>query len=73
LVSQIVSWFDRFIVDGIVNLVGIATVFGGQSLKYNVSGQTQFYFLSIFLGVVFLGIVICWPILSQVSLVLGAN
>jgi NAD(P)H-quinone oxidoreductase subunit 5 len=73
LVSQIVSWFDHFIVDGIVNLVGIATVFGGQSLKYNVSGQTQFYFLSIFLGVVFLGIVICWPILSQVSLVLGAN
>ncbi|MBF2021725.1 MAG: NAD(P)H-quinone oxidoreductase subunit F [Hydrococcus sp. C42_A2020_068] len=73
LISQIVSWFDRFIVDGIVNLVGIATIFGGQSLKYNVSGQTQFYFLSIFLGVVFLVIAIGWPILSQVSLVFGAN
>jgi NAD(P)H-quinone oxidoreductase subunit 5 len=73
LISQIVYWFDRFIVDGIVNLVGIATIFGGQSLKYNVSGQTQFYFLSIFLGVVFLVIAIGWPILSQVSLVFGAN
>lgn len=73
LVSQLVYWFDRFIVDGIVNLVGIATVFSGQSLKYNVSGQTQFYFLSIFLGVVFLGIAICWPILSQISLVFGTN
>jgi NAD(P)H-quinone oxidoreductase subunit 5 len=73
LVSQIVYWIDRFIVDGIINLVGLATVFGGQSLKYNVSGQTQFYFLSIFLGVVFLGIAICWPILSQISLVLGTN
>lgn len=73
LISQIVSWFDRFIVDGIVNLVGIATVFSGQSLKYNVSGQTQFYFLSIFLGVVFLVIAIGWPILSQVSLVFGSN
>jgi NAD(P)H-quinone oxidoreductase subunit 5 len=71
LVSQIVYWIDRFIVDGIVNLVGLATVFGGQSLKYNVSGQTQFYFLSIFLGVVFLGIAICWPILSQIDLVIG--
>jgi NAD(P)H-quinone oxidoreductase subunit 5 len=71
LVSQIVYWIDRFIVDGIVNLVGLATVFGGQSLKYNVSGQTQFYFLSIFLGVVFLGIAICWPILSQIDLVFG--
>jgi NAD(P)H-quinone oxidoreductase subunit 5 len=73
LVSQIVYWFDRIIVDGIVNLVGIATVFGGQSLKYNVSGQTQFYFLSMFLGVILLGLVICYPILSQIDLVFGVN
>lgn len=73
LISQIVYWFDRIIVDGIVNLVGIATVFGGQSLKYNVSGQTQFYFLSMFLGVILLGLVICYPILSQIDLVFGVN
>ncbi|TVQ41848.1 MAG: NAD(P)H-quinone oxidoreductase subunit F [Gloeocapsa sp. DLM2.Bin57] len=51
LVSQLISWFDRFIIDGIVNLVGLVTVFSGQSLKYNVSGQTQFYALSILIGV----------------------
>jgi NAD(P)H-quinone oxidoreductase subunit 5 len=48
VISQITAWVDRYIVDGAVNLVGWATVFSGQSLKYNVSGQTQFYALSIF-------------------------
>ncbi len=51
LISQLISWFDRFIIDGVVNLVGLVTVFSGQSLKYNVSGQTQFYALSILIGV----------------------
>jgi len=69
LISQIINWIDTFLVDGIVNLVGLATVFGGQSLKYNVSGQTQFYFLSIILGVALIGIIICWPLLAQISLV----
>lgn len=69
LVSNIIYWIDRFIVDGIVNLVGLATAFSGQTLKYNVSGQTQFYALSILLGVTIFGLVICWPILSEISLV----
>ena len=56
IVSQLIYWFDRFIIDGIVNLVGLFTVFGGQTLKYNVSGQTQFYVLTIFVGTAFLGI-----------------
>ncbi|MGK7933705.1 MAG: NAD(P)H-quinone oxidoreductase subunit F [Microcystaceae cyanobacterium] len=51
LISQAINWFDRFIIDGIVNLVGLITIFGGQTLKYNVSGQTQFYVLTIVTGV----------------------
>jgi NAD(P)H-quinone oxidoreductase subunit 5 len=66
VVSQVVNWFDRFIVDGIVNLVGLATVFGGQTLKYNVSGQTQFYAFSILLGVALFILVLCWPLLSNI-------
>jgi NAD(P)H-quinone oxidoreductase subunit 5 len=69
LVSNLVYWFDRYIVDGLVNLVGFVTVFSGQTLKYNISGQTQFYALSIFLGVIFLGLVICWPLLSKIVLI----
>ncbi|HCF29446.1 MAG TPA: NAD(P)H-quinone oxidoreductase subunit F [Cyanobacteria bacterium UBA11049] len=45
--SKIIAWLDRYIVDGAVNLVGLATVFSGQSLRYNVSGQSQFYMLTI--------------------------
>jgi len=73
LVSNIIYWLDRFIVDGVVNFVGLATVFGGQSLKYNVSGQTQFYVLSILLGVALLGITLCWPLLSDTALVMGIH
>jgi NAD(P)H-quinone oxidoreductase subunit 5 len=45
------SWVDRYLVDGVVNLVGFATLFTGQSLRYNVTGQTQFYALTIVLGI----------------------
>jgi NAD(P)H-quinone oxidoreductase subunit 5 len=71
LISQVISWVDRNIVDGFVNLVGLATVFGGQSLKYNVSGQTQFYALTILLGVALLGLLVSWPLLVRLSLIVG--
>ena len=48
----------RYIVDGAVNLVGIGTLFSGQALRYNNSGQSQFYFLSIVLGTILLGLVL---------------
>lgn len=71
LVSKLISWIDRYLVDGFVNLVGLATVFSGQSLKYNVSGQTQFYALTILLGVAFFGLLVSWPLLSRLSLIVG--
>ena len=70
LISRMISWADRYIVDGAVNLVGIVTVFSGQSLKYNVSGQTQFYALTILLGIALLGITLCWPLLTRLSLII---
>ncbi|MBE9168253.1 NAD(P)H-quinone oxidoreductase subunit F [Pleurocapsales cyanobacterium LEGE 06147] len=71
LVSQIIYWFDRYLVDGIINLVGLVTIFSGESLKYNVSGQTQFYFLSILLGVFLFVGVVCFPFLSQLHLIIS--
>lgn len=50
LSSKIVVWFDRFAVDGLVNLVGLGAILSGQSLKYSASGQSQFYLLTILLG-----------------------
>ncbi|MBF2028635.1 MAG: NAD(P)H-quinone oxidoreductase subunit F [Oscillatoriales cyanobacterium C42_A2020_001] len=61
LVSQFSAWFDRYIVDGVVNLVGLASIFSGESLKYSVSGQSQLYLLTILLGVSFLGVWLTYP------------
>jgi NAD(P)H-quinone oxidoreductase subunit 5 len=72
VISRGISWADRYIIDGLVNLVGLATVFSGQSLKYNVSGQTQFYALTILLGIALLGIAVTWPLLSRLSLFIGS-
>jgi NAD(P)H-quinone oxidoreductase subunit 5 len=66
LSSKITVWIDRYIVDGLVNLVGLVTVFSGQSLKYNTSGKTQFYALTILLGVSLMALLMIWP-LSQWS------
>ncbi|UFP92646.1 NAD(P)H-quinone oxidoreductase subunit F [Gloeobacter morelensis] len=55
LISQFVSLFDRYVVDGLVNLVGQLSFLGGEGIKYSTTGQTQFYLLTIILGVVLLG------------------
>jgi NAD(P)H-quinone oxidoreductase subunit 5 len=62
LLSKISAWSDRYIVDGLVNLVGIATIFSGQSLRYSVSGQSQGYMLTILVVVSILGFFISWSL-----------
>jgi NAD(P)H-quinone oxidoreductase subunit 5 len=54
--ARIVNWFDRYIVDGFVNFIGIGTLFGGQTLKYSTSGQSQFYILVAFSGIIIIGL-----------------
>lgn len=49
--AKITSWIDRYIVDGAVNLVSLVTIFGSNALKYNTSGQSQFYLATILIGV----------------------
>ncbi|PZD73423.1 NADH-quinone oxidoreductase subunit L [Acaryochloris thomasi RCC1774] len=63
-VSRLVNWFDRIFVDGAVNGVGLATLFGGQTLKYNNTGAGQFYLLSIVIGVTLLILALAYPLLS---------
>jgi NAD(P)H-quinone oxidoreductase subunit 5 len=58
--SKITAWIDRYIVDGLVNLVGFAVIFSSESLKYGTSGQVQSYFLTITLGAGILGLMISW-------------
>ena len=60
-ISQLADMIDRFVVDGIVNLVGLFSLLGGESLKYSTSGQTQFYAFTVLLGVSLLGMWVTWP------------
>jgi NAD(P)H-quinone oxidoreductase subunit 5 len=67
--AQFMSWLDRNLVDGVVNLVGSLTLFSGNNLKYSTIGQTQFYVLTILLGTALLGICLCWSVFSDFFLV----
>lgn len=60
LMSRLSAWVDRYLVDGFVNLVGIATIVSGQGLKYSSFGQSQLYLLTIVFGVSVLGFLISW-------------
>lgn len=62
--SRLADWLDRHLVDGVVNLVGLASIFGGETLKYGNSGQSQFYLLTILAGMVVIGLLIGWPLLA---------
>ncbi len=73
IVSQVTAWFDKYLVDGAINLFGLATLFSGQSLKYSTSGQSQAYALTIVLGLTLLGLFLCFPLLSHMAVTFTAN
>ncbi len=62
LLSRISAWSDRFLVDGLVNLIGFAAIFSGQSLKYSISGQSQAYMLTILIVISILGFAISFSL-----------
>ena len=64
VLSRMTDWLDRYVVDGLVNAVGLASLFSGETLKYGNTGQLQFYVLTIALGVAGLGILMNWQALA---------
>jgi NAD(P)H-quinone oxidoreductase subunit 5 len=71
--SRLTAWFDRFIVDGMVNFVGLASILGGESLKYTVSGQSRNYLLTLFLGVILGATALIWSFSVPASTIFSAN
>ena len=63
IVSKLIAWFDQYIVDGFVNLIGLVTMLSGQGLRYNNSGAAQFYMLSIVGAVALFGAIVCFPLI----------
>jgi NAD(P)H-quinone oxidoreductase subunit 5 len=43
-----------------VNAVGLASLLGGEALKYSASGQSQLYLLTIITGVGLLTLFMTW-------------
>ena len=62
--SSLLSSFDRIWIDGFGNMFGLATLMSGQTLKYSTSGRSQFYMLTIMVGLVGIVLWLCYPILS---------
>ncbi|XGV96486.1 MAG: NAD(P)H-quinone oxidoreductase subunit F [Leptolyngbya sp. BL-A-14] len=60
LMARFSNWCDRYIVDGMVNFMGIASIFSGESLKYSITGQSQAYLLTILVAVSLLGGFLFW-------------
>ncbi len=56
------SWFDRYVVDGVVNLIGFASLMAGEGLRYSISGQSQFYLLTILISVGVIGVFLTWSL-----------
>ncbi|MBE9098946.1 NAD(P)H-quinone oxidoreductase subunit F [Vacuolonema iberomarrocanum] len=50
--ARLTAWFDQYVVDGMINLMGVASIMGGESLKYTISGQSRNYLLTVFVGVI---------------------
>jgi NAD(P)H-quinone oxidoreductase subunit 5 len=59
-VARQVMEVDYRVVDGAVNLTGLATLLGGEGLKYLETGRAQFYALIVFGAV--LGLVVVFGI-----------
>jgi NAD(P)H-quinone oxidoreductase subunit 5 len=63
VLSKITDWVDRFIVDGFINAIGLASILSGESLKFSNTGQSQSYVLTILVGMSVIGLMLVWSIL----------
>ena len=59
--SRIVGWIDRYIVDGILNVLSAWTLTAGDRLRRIQTGQAQDYVYGIALGVLLLMVWMRWP------------
>jgi len=58
--ARLTAWFDRHVVDGAVNAVGLVTMFSGQALRYTASGQSQLYVLLVVSSLIAIGFLVSW-------------
>jgi NADH-quinone oxidoreductase subunit L len=59
--AGIVGWVDRYIVDGVLNVLSAWTLTAGDRLRRIQSGQAQDYVYGVALGVLILMVWMRWP------------
>nr|YP_010715510.1 NADH dehydrogenase subunit 5 [Todea barbara]WDE24579.1 NADH dehydrogenase subunit 5 [Todea barbara] len=52
LLSNYIYLFDRWIIDGIVNGIGISSLFGGEGAKYGEGGRVSSYSFGSMIGII---------------------
>ena len=60
--SRIVGWVDRYIVDGVLNVVSAWTLTSGDDLRTMQSGRAQDYVYAVALGVLALLVWLQWMV-----------
>jgi NAD(P)H-quinone oxidoreductase subunit 5 len=58
--SQLTNTFDRVVVNGLVNRIGVGSLASAEALKLGVSGQLQTYVLTLVLAIVLLFSSLSW-------------
>jgi NADH-quinone oxidoreductase subunit L len=59
--AKLVGWVDRYVVDGILNVLSAWTLTAGDRLRRLQSGRAQDYVYGIALGVLLLLVWVRWP------------
>ena len=60
--SWVIGWLDRYIVDGVLNVVSAWVVSGGNQLRRIQTGRVQDYVFSVALGVLALVLWMEWAL-----------
>nr|YP_010719157.1 NADH-plastoquinone oxidoreductase subunit 5 [Huperzia arctica]WDR47120.1 NADH-plastoquinone oxidoreductase subunit 5 [Huperzia arctica] len=58
ILAKIISFFDQWIIDGIVNGVGISGSFGGEGSRYGEGGRISYYLFGFISGTIILLLVV---------------
>ncbi len=59
--ADVLAWFDRYVVDGVMNVLGWSFVTGGRALRRVQTGLAQDYVFAVVIGAVLLAVWGIWP------------
>ena len=60
--SRIIGWFDRYLVDGVLNVVSAWTVSAGDELRTVQTGRAQDYVYGVAVGLLVLILWMRWAL-----------